>query len=502
MPGNRRWLAVPAALFIVAFFAWPVARIIGRGLSGGALADLFTDRTLARVAWFTLWQALLSTIATLVVALPVTFILARRRFVGQSLVESLLLIPFVLPTVVVGAAYLALMPGSWKRSVPAIIVAHVFFNVAVVIRTVGPLWRQLDRRRGDAAATLGASPLVVARTIAWPFLRPAISAAAAIVFLFSFTSFGIVQLLGGPKRRTLEVEIYRRTAQLLDLRGAAALALVQLVALGAALGLVSRRANHSITRSAVSDAERRPLGWLGRLTLLVTTGFFAAPLIALIRRSGQWTTVFNDQAREALWLSLRTAALAALIATVLGVSAAVAIAAGGPWRRVLDVIIVLPLGTSAVTVGFGLLITYNAGWYDLRGSRMIVPIAHALIGVPFVVRTMVPVLSAIDPRQRDAAATLGASPWYVWRTIEFPRVRRAIVAGFGFATAVSIGEFGASSFLSRRSGPTLPILIGELLGRPGQDNRERAYALAVLLAAVVAALMFTVDRLTADRRGR
>jgi thiamine transport system permease protein len=497
---RRQRLALPAVLFIGAFFGLPVSRIIARGLSGGALVDLFTDRSLGRVAWFTLWQAALSTLATLVASLPITFVLARYRFPGRRAVESLLIIPFVLPTVVVGAAFLALLPSSLKRSILAIVVAHVFFNVAVVARTVVPLWRQLDRRLGNAAATLGASPFTVARTITWPLLRPAYGAATAVVFLFSFTSFGIVQLLGGPARRTIEVEVYRRTAQLLDLRSAAALAFVQLLALTTALTFVSRRSNRQPARSTAADADLPTRPRLLVLTLVGTGAFFTAPLIALAQRAGQWTSLFDDSARAALWLSLRTAGISATIATALGVLASLSIAERGRWRAALDIAVVLPLGTSAVTIGFGLLITYNRDWYDLRGNALMVPIAHALIGLPFVVRTVTPVLRALNPRQRDAAATLGASPFAVWRTIEFPRMRRALAAGFGFAAAVSLGEFGASSFLARRTGPTLPILIGELLGRPGAANRERAYALAVLLAAVTAAIMFSVDRLATETR--
>jgi thiamine transport system permease protein len=179
----------------------------------------------------------------------------------------------------------------------------------------------------------------------------------------------------------------------------------------------------------------------------------------------------------------------------LGALAAVAIANGGRFTGLLNTSIVAPLGTSAVTIGFGLLITFNRGWLDLRDRWIMIPIAHALIGMPFVVRTATPVLRAIDPRQRDAAATLGASPARTWLTIDSPRLRRALVIGFGFSFAVSLGEFGAASFLARRTGPTLPILIGDLLGKPGAAVRERAYALAFVLATVTAVVMIAVERL-------
>src|SRR5574337_1450490 len=89
----------------------------------------------------------------------------------------------------------------------AILIAHTFFNVAVVVRVVGTFWASLDPRIAEAAATLGASPWRRAREITLPLLAPALAAAAAIVFLFSFTSFGIVLILGGVRYSTLETAI-------------------------------------------------------------------------------------------------------------------------------------------------------------------------------------------------------------------------------------------------------------------------------------------------------
>ncbi len=197
-------------------------------------------------AWFTLWQAALSTVLTVLVAMPGAYLFARYRFRGRRVLWALTIVPFVLPTVVVGAAFLALLgPRSpfglrLEHTIWAILLAHVFYNYAVVLRIVGGFWAQLDPRLETAARMLGASPWAAFRHVTLPLLRPAIASAASIVFLFTFTSFGVVLLVGGPQFATLEVEIYRQTAQLLDLRAAATLALVQLVALCALLLVYSR----------------------------------------------------------------------------------------------------------------------------------------------------------------------------------------------------------------------------------------------------------------------
>jgi len=153
----------------------------------------------------------------------------------------------------------------------------------------------------------------------------------------------------------------------------------------------------------------------------------------------------------------------------------------------------LPLGTSAVTIGFGLFITMDRAPLDLRGSWIIIPIAHALVAMPFVVRAVLPSLRAIDPHLREAAAVLGARPARIWTEVDAPMVGRAALVGAGFAFAVSIGEFGATSFLVRSGSPTLPVAIEQLLGRPGAVNTGQAYALAVILMVVTAVAILVVD---------
>ena len=192
-------LVVPIA-FLGVFFVYPVASIVGRGLTPGGsldlgpLADLVTDARFRGVAWFTVWQATVSTALTVLVALPSAYVFARYEFRGKRLVRAAVLVPFVLPTVVVGSAFLALLGDGGPlgflgldQSLAAILVAHVFFNYAVVVLVVGGLWAHLDPRQEDAARVLGAGRWQTFRSVTLPALRPAIAAAAAIVFLFDFT---------------------------------------------------------------------------------------------------------------------------------------------------------------------------------------------------------------------------------------------------------------------------------------------------------------------------
>lgn len=513
---RRAWLlSLGPALFLLLFFAWPVATIIGRGLSPDALDVLSSARTW-RIIGFTVLQATLSTLLTLAIALPAAYALHRLRFPGRRALLALATVPFVLPTVVVGLAFRALLPADWIGGLPAILIAHVFFNYAVVVRIVGGLWGRLDPRYVQVARSLGSSRWRAFTTVTWPLLRPAVAAAASLIFLFTFTSFGVVLILGGPSTVTLEVEIYRRTAQQLDLSAAAALTLLQLVALGVVLAVaaaIQRRAAQQrvlvvgIPVRARGIAERLLLAWVVStiMVLLVT------PMVALVVRSlrvaGGWGlqwwaslgsidagTTRQVAPLESLAVSLRTAAMATLLSIVLGGLAAAAIAYSRRGGRVLDTAIMIPLGTSAVTIGFGLLITFAVAPIDLRSSWILIPIAHALVAIPLVIRVILPVARSVDPRLRAVARTLGATAGRAWWDVDRRFLTRPVAVGAALAFAVSLGEFGATAFLARSATPTLPIQIMRLLSRPGEQSLGAAMALATILMVLTVVVMLCVER--------
>ncbi len=535
-------MALPLAFFAL-FFAYPVVAIVGRGLKDGGqwqlarAGEVLSDPDVLHVLWFTVWQAAASTGLTLLIALPGAYVFARFEFPGKKLLRSVVAVPFVLPTVVVGSAFLALvgrggvLDDLWgvrlDTSVWAILLAHVFFNYAVVVRTVAGLWSQLDPRQEEAARVLGASRWQAWRRVTLPALAPAVAAAALMVFLFTFTSFGVVQILGGPTFSTLEVEIYRQTADFLDLPTAAVLTLLQFAAVLALLALHAwtvRRREATLTLVDPTQTARRPRGvgqWaLLWATLVVITLLLVVPLAVLIERSfagpdgygltfyralqsaASMDSTFAVAPLNALWNSLAYGAAATLIALVVGGLAAAALTRrGGRLVRGFDALLMLPLGVSAVTVGFGFLITLDKPPLDLRSSWWLVPLAQALVGVPFVVRTMLPVLRAVDERLREAAAVLGASPWRVWREVDLPLVRRALLIAAGFAFAVSLGEFGATVFIARPDNPTLPVAVARLLGRAGELNYGQAMALSTILMVVCAGALLTLERVRTDQAG-
>ena len=522
-------VGVPLA-FLAVFFAWPVAAMVGRGfLADGPFFEVLARPRTLRLIGLTIAQAAIASVACVLIGLPIAHVLYRLRFRGRGMLRALVIVPFVLPTVVVGVAFRTLLRDSGPLgflgldgTFPAILLALVFFNIAVVVRTVGSTWEGLDGRQEDAARVLGASPRRVFLTVTVPRLAPSIAAAASIVFLFCSTAFGVVLVLGGTRFGTVETEIWLLTTQFLDLRGASVLSITQLVIVSGMLLLAARARGRSTPqrRVAARSSVRAPRrGDAPAIVLAVLTALaLALPIVTLVLRSlqtsegwglGNYLALAGTGTRNALvvpaWTalgnSLSVAAQATVIAVTIGMLASLVLSRRprtARGRRALDWFdgaLMLPLGVSAVTVGFGFLITLNQPPLDLRSSPVLVPIAQALVALPLVVRIVLPVLRGIDPRTREAAAVLGSPPWRVLRDVDLAVAARPVLAASGFAFAVALGEFGATSFLSRPDRPTLPVVIFRLIGQPGGENFGMALAASVMLAAVTVVVIALVERL-------
>ena len=521
-------LAVPV-LFLGYFFVYPVLAITVRGLTvDGSLDlsvfnDVLRDSSLQGVARFTFLQALLSTILTVIAALPAAWVFARFAFPGKRVLEAATLVPFVLPTLVVGSAFLTIAGPQSVLGIDLtgtlwlILIAHVFYNYAIVVRGVGAYWQRIDPGIAAAARTLGASPFTAFRTITLRLLAPAIASTSALVFLFAFTSFGVVLLLGDLKHTTIEVEIWRQTTAFLRLDVASVLAVLQLIGVGAILaayGWFQRRTRTQFHQS--SDASRRPRGrerWIVGAIIGWTAIILGIPIVMLLARSfigptggfgvENYANLFTlpdtsgafIRPTTAIKTSLMFAIVATAVALVIGLLSSAAVTyARRRTARVFDVFVMLPLAASAVTIGFGFLVALDRP-FDIRTSVILIPIAHALVAIPFVVRTASPALASIHRNLREAAATLGSSPWRTWWTIDVRLVATAVLVAGAFAFAISMGEFGATAFIARPGSPTIPIAIFRLLGKPGPTPFGAAVALSSILMVITGLAILIIDSL-------
>jgi len=535
------WLA--PLLYLACFFFYPQIRIFAFTFNLNTLTAPNLSRA-AQVLGFTFYQATLSTLLTVLLGLPAAWLFAGYQFPGKSLLRALTAIPFMLPTVVVAAGFNALLgprgwinlglmallgvetpPISFTGTLTAILVAHVFYNTTIVIRIVGNALVHLDPRLGDAARSLGADSWRVWRYVTLPLLRPSLLAAGLLVFLFDFTSFGVILLLGGPRFATLEVEIYVQALQLLNLPLAALLSALQLLCT-LLLSTAYTRLPGVVASSAPRPAEsnlRRPRSrlesaFLFCMAILLLT-FFVLPLLAPPFRSivrleaargervqiqpaltlsyyaelfiNRRDSLFYIPPVQAVFNSLAYAVATVILSLTLGFPAAFALARPGRFERWLDPLLMLPLGASAVSLGLGFLLAFGR----LLTQPWLVPLAHTLVALPFVIRTLQPALASIPERLRQAARSLGASPFHVWLTVDWPIVRRALLAAATFAFTVSIGEFGATALLSRPQYPTIPLAIYRFLAQPGGLNYGQAMAMSTILMAVTLLAILLIERL-------
>lgn len=514
------WL-LPAG-FLAAFLVYPLVNLTTTiaGGSGAAALGRLMSTGLWQVTALAALQATISTVLALVVGLPIANVVTRYRFRGRAVAQALVTVPFVLPTVVVALAFRTLLGSALPLGFALVVIAHAYVNLAVVVRIVGAQWSQLDPDLENVARTLGATRWRAFADITLPSLRPAVASSAAVVFVFSFTSLGIVLILGDALTRTLESQILRQTAVLLDFPGAAASALVQLLLvtgvllLGAAAGRrnPARRMRPPARRPVSRDPWAR-LGVYGTVT--IAYAIVLAPVLALVaaslRSSSGWTLAWWSSIGSvdagttrlgspvaALGTSLGFALVTATVAGIVGGLAAVAVLAPGRVRLV-SVLAMVPLGVSAATMGLGLLLAFGRPPTDLRGTNLLVPIAHALVAVPLVVAVVMPALRSADGRLALLASTLGARPTRAFLTAYGPVLRVVVVASAALAGAVSLGEFGAASFLTRAGAPTVPVQIVRLLGRPGEQSVGVAAALSVILVALTLALVLLVDRMGQSR---
>jgi thiamine transport system permease protein len=512
-----------------------------------ALEKLVTTAHFAKTFWFTVWQAALSTSLTLILALPAAYVFARYRFPGKMLLQALTTIPFVLPTLVVANAFTALLgprgalnatlmmlfqwaepPLQFHHTLTIILLAHIFYNYTIVLRLVSNFWANLDPRLEEAGQMLGVSPWQAFRQITLPLLLPVIGAAAVLVFIFCFTSFGVILILGGPRFATLEVEIYRQAVNLFNLPLAAALSLIQIVFIFGLMWLYTRlqtRLTHPLTLKSQQITQRAPQTWSERLIVWSNVGLMivllGTPLAALALRSvtiaGQFSlasyrallanlpqhqSLFFVPPSQAITNSLLFALGTVLLATFLGLLAAIALTSKPkiPYSLLptpysfLDTLVMLPLATSAVTLGFGYIIALDEPPLNLRTSPLLIVFAHTLVALPLVVRSLLPALRSIQPALREAAAVLGAAPFRVWREVDLPIAGRALLVGAVFAFTISMGEFGATVFIARPDTPTMPVAIFRLLDQPGALNYGQALAMSTLLMLVCGVGFLLIER--------
>jgi thiamine transport system permease protein len=498
-------LSIAPWVFLGVFFVAPVVMTLAVFTDIAVLGETITNSFFVKIAWFSLWQAVLSVIATLLIGLPATWALSRVSFPGSQILRGILSAPFVMPAVVVASGVLAVLPTSDNTGLIPILWAHAMFNISVVLRIVGPRWELLDQRLEHAAATLGARPMHTFRYVVWPHIKNSTVNAALLIFIYCFTSFGVIVIVGGFRRRTIEAEIFTQAIRLGDNSTATALAVMQMVIIGVVFIVVRTRTGREIPASHIH--RRQPLSstthshWIVCSALASAFGVVGLPLVATLWRSiysrstqsftmSGWESLLDTRlpgmaysATEVLTNSATFALLAVLVCVPLSLAAVVS------NNRFLFFVSSLPVVVSAATLGIGLIITFDVDPIAWRSQWWLLPVVHAVIAFPLTTRTLHPAYVAIPASLRHSAQVLGASPLRTFISVEIPVMKSALWRATGLSAAVSLGEFGATSFLSRSESTTMPIAISQLMGTVGQAPQQAAFALSATFIIVTIGVM-------------
>ena len=525
-------LVIPIILYLTLSYFFPLYSIFKQTFTFNKEKFSLNFPLLSKTLRFTFQEAFLSTIFTMAAGMICAYVFSRYRFRGKRIFMSIISVPFMLPTVVVAAGMNAWLgpkgnlnnflmsifsldspPLKIMNTFGIIIFSHVYYNTSLVIRMVSNSWMMIDKNIINAAMTLGGKSKDVFLKIIYPLLKPSIISSALLVFLFDFTSYGVVLLMGGPKFKTLEVEISYQTLQVLDLKTAGVLSLIQIFITLMIVFLEKKikTGEYRFTKIKVYDenqkkaqtpAEKVFLFIVVASIMLITI----LPMVSLVFRSfyipksdsasriassgfsliyyrnlfiNERNSFFFVPPGKAILYSFINAFFCSLIAISFGTMICILAKRMKAWGF-LNSLVLLPIGTSAVTLGLGYLIAYRRA----MTSSWITPLAHSIVVLPFVIRTLQPAIEHLPVSLQQSASMLGAKPLDVIRLINIPILRRSIINSVVFSFTISMGEFGATSFLTRPERPTLPVAIYNYLSKPGGLNYGQAMAMSSILLII------------------
>lgn len=539
--------------FLAVFFYFPLLSILKEGLldAPGHLTFQYILATIEdpynrRVIFFTIKQALYSTLLTFVLGLPGAYLVTKFDFFGKSLLKAITTVPFVLPSIIVSLGFIILFgnngllnrglmqifnldtpPLRILYSLKAIVLAHAFYNFPLVVRLVSAVWSSIDPKIEDAARSLGAREVSVFWYVTLPMILPGIAASLALTFIFSFMSFAVVLVLGGVKYATIEVNIYTLMTVILDYKMGSALAIVQsLFSLSFmffyAKVLETGSRTHKVAVETLASkpklfASIRDLfTWRGLCLVayfLIVFVVIIGPLLSVLffsviqHEGGQtivslkayykiftipYNPILGTTPLKSIQNSLFFGMMTVFFALPLGVSIAFLLTRNDfPLKNLFDALVMLPLGISSVSLGLGYVRSFHKPPLMITGTWYAIVFAHTIIAYPFVIRSVLPILKKMKHTLVEAAMSLGATRLRAFFLIELPIVKPGIIVGATFAFAISIGELGATYMLYHPKLTTMPISIYRFLS---SHDLVGASAMGMILIAVCTLLFICIEK--------
>ncbi len=466
---------------------------------------------------FTVFQATLSAIISISLAIPVARALARRQFRGRALLLTLLGAPFLLPVIVAVFGLLAV----WGRSgfvsqlliasggerisiygLTGVLLAHVFFNLPLVARLILQGWGQIPAEHFRLAAQLGMRPADVFRRLEWPMLRGILPGAFLLVFLLCTTSFAVALALGGgPKATTIELAIYQALRFEFDLGKAALLGLVQfsicaIVAFWSLRAAVNANFGGGLSGAVKHwDASSQVLLWQDRLVLLGVSAFLGAPLVAILIRGvpslGNLPVTVWPAAVNSVLIALSSAALSVFLALSLAAMIDLLKSRDSRLSSTVEGFGMLTLAASPFVLGTGLFIVIHPVADPFALALPITALVNAAISLPLTLRALLPALQRQRLVYGKLADSLGMSSWVRFRVAIWPEIRRPLGFSTGLAAALSMGDLGVITLFAPPNVETLPLVMYRLMGA---YRIEDAASVGLVLVSLTLTMFWIFDR--------
>lgn len=520
------WRIWPGRAIALALFAVVAAGFGGllREWQWQALPGLWQSAYLRQVVWFSFYQAFLSTLLSLLLAIPIARALHRQsRFAGRGLLLRLTELSLVLPTIVAVFGLVAVYgrsgwfntvmaaaewPLSWNLyGLQGILLAHVFFNAPLAARIMLQSLERIPTNQWRLAAQLGLGSGALWKALEWPTLRRLLPGLAAFVFTLCFTSFAIVMTLGGgPKSTTIEVAIYQALRYEFDFSQAAVLAVVQLCICGTLWALATRQASSGslVPGNAGDSAERlrrdaASTRFRDRALLSIFTIFLLLPLAAVTVRG--LPGLYGEIASVRLWSSLARSLVVALIAASLSVSFGLAILAAGQRERragrdllagIIEAGGHLTLVVPALVLGTGLFILLRPQLGNVSQGLALVTLINALMALPFVIQVLRGPFNSFDPQSLRLADQFNVRGYYRFRLLLLPLLKRPLLLGFAYAGGLSLGDFSVIALFGSPSAPTLPLLLYQQLS---SYQLDAAAGTALIMLVLLFVIFYVLHRL-------
>ena len=500
----------------VLLFAVPVLLVLSSA-GPASLALVFTSSYYLRLIGFTLFQAFLSTVFSLAAGLPAAYLLSNYSFRGKRFFSTVFSVPFVLPSILVVLGFVIFYGNSGYLNrflmavmntsepplrilyrFPAVIAAHVFYNFPVIVSVLTGHWSSMPQDCEESAAVEGAGPVQVFLRVTLPRLLPSVAGACALVFLYCFTSFAIILVLGGgPGLSTIEVEIYRKARLELNTAMASSLSLVSLVFVSLVLYFHLRLERSVHANDGTSYHRMKKLGKksfpaytylvLAALALLLPMASVAfRSFFASASRGGK--AVFSLRAYSSLLKnpssiinSVATALLASITGTIYALSVCYYIVNGksAAGRRAASFAVLLPLAVSSIILGLGYFMV-SSYFRSIPPLLILVPV-HSIIIMPFAVRAILPAYRSIPASLTEEARTMGAGDFRTFIHVHIPFMGRATGVSLAFGFTISIGELNSAVLLGFSSFPTIPT---QIYGMINSYNYQGACAMGTLLIVI------------------